>query len=144
MSYNDTSKEEYQRLASQFVDIWQKNMAALMNDSDFIKFFLQMMQNPAFCNKENFFNDNNPKSSTGSAASSEFRDSAIASLKDSIESINKRIAIIEHSIAGLIASSAIRNVSGMERVAKKPKSSKSSRDRIPKSPKRVGKRNNKI
>jgi hypothetical protein len=124
MSQND----EYQRLASQFVDMWQKNMASMMNDSEFIRSFLQMMQASSLSAKDSASYDNRyTQTSAGTATAPDTRHDAFAGVTRRLAAVETRLAALEDALARLLA--AGKTAKRVARPAKRPATRKGSGSR---------------
>jgi hypothetical protein len=127
-----SQKDDYQKLAGQFMDMWQKNMAAMMNDSEFIRAFLQMMQASSFSAKDNASYGNAPPNPADASPAPDARDAAIAGLKVSLATVEKRLGALEHALAGLISALAEKTPGRMANAAKRPGTRKGSGKGSPK------------
>jgi hypothetical protein len=95
-----SQQEEYQRFASKFVDLWQNQMAAMLNDGEFIRALLAMMQGSGFSAKDDVYAypfSGSSQSPGGAAAASDARDAALAHLAYSLAAIEKRLEAIERA-----------------------------------------------
>jgi|GEM_PF-3857995 len=122
MSHHDKNTAEYQKMAGQFVDMWQKNVATLMNDSQFMNRFLQMMQQSTNHPKEQ-----SEAPTTRPTAPPEPIDAALAECKTRLAGIEQRLFMLEHHVATLLARSPEAVVSGVGRAKSKPRAGTSSR-----------------
>jgi hypothetical protein len=92
-----SQQEEYQKLARRFVDMWQEQMATMLNDGEFIRGMLSMMQGNAFNMKDPLHASTSAFQSPGGAATaSDAYDAALARLAYSLAAIEKRLERLEH------------------------------------------------
>jgi hypothetical protein len=123
-----SQQEEYQKLARKFVDIWQEHMAAMLNDGEFIRGLLSMMQGSAFSVKDPFHaNPSAFQSPRGAASASDAYDAALASLAYSLAAIEKRLERLEHAGSGRDSSDRQKAKGSVDRAARKSKARRGGR-----------------
>lgn len=131
MSPKPADKEEYQRLAAQMLDAWQKNITTIMNDSDVIRLFMQMIQMSGSGTKDfiqgNFFGT---PSATCSGTAPDTGDTAVADLAKRLAGLEHRITLLEHSLAGFMSAFHAGTVSGLAGTVNQPAARKSSGSRV--------------
>jgi len=85
------TEKKYQEAAAEFLDLWQKQISALMVDKKFIQVFLDMFQNA-----QNKTNTNYEKSTASNPSTTpDARDDLLAQLTFRLASCEKRIAALE-------------------------------------------------
>ncbi|MEI6729964.1 MAG: hypothetical protein WCL30_01790 [Pseudomonadota bacterium] len=129
-------EENYNKAAYSFVDMWQKNVAAMMNDGDFIRTLLKTMQNLDINNPggENNAQQKQQSSSFADAASAA-NDAAVNGILRRLAAIEERLAFLERSFAGYNAGAArksAKSVAGAKKQSqsrsRSPRGSKKSSD----------------
>ncbi|HEU5047926.1 MAG TPA: hypothetical protein VFT64_08810 [Rickettsiales bacterium] len=116
-----SEKDEYRKLAGQFIDLWQKNTAALMNDSEFVRTFLQMMQATSFSAKDNatYGHHSTSSPSAGASAASVHEHASLAGIEERLTALEGRIGALESSFVRIISGIGSLSAESMERPAKR-------------------------
>jgi hypothetical protein len=125
-----SQQEDYQKLARKFVDVWQEHMAAMLNDGEFTRVLLSMMQGNAFSAKDNVHaNPFNPKPPGGATAAPDTRDAALAGLAASLAAIEKRLERLEHATTRSATGSRRKTTKSVGGTPRRSKTSTSRRAR---------------
>jgi hypothetical protein len=105
-----SQQEEYQRLARQLVDAWQEGMATMMNDGDFIRVLMQMMQSQSFSATQagTYANPFTTQPAGSAAAAHGAGDAALVRLEQRLRAIEERLEGIENAAARVSKSTKAR------------------------------------
>jgi hypothetical protein len=82
----------YQDVAKEFLDVWQKQIASMVGDKQFIQAFLEMFQN---MQKQNYAHTQTSNPASNSAATPDAGNDMLAQLTFRLAMCEKRIATLE-------------------------------------------------
>ena len=92
----------YQEIAKRFWDLWQDQVAHMMNDKEFVRTMLEMMQSSPLHATPESYAKTGFSSAPRSPAASESGHDAVDLLSRRLEDVENRLRALESAIIGLV------------------------------------------